>query len=141
MVLGSESDIMVLRSESDLMVLGSESDIVVLACLESSQDYFRMNWSWGQIDLLTLSLHIHRLPVYALTPLKCAYTGSECTNFFAIIKYLRNSAAIWHLEMKLEIVSFIIPLEFSKLAKNGGTAWNSLFLLDEVVDQVHGQWR
>jgi hypothetical protein len=45
--------------------------------------------------VLSLSVRIHWLPVYALTPLKCAYTGWECTHFFAMIKYLRNCAGIW----------------------------------------------
>jgi hypothetical protein len=94
----------------------------------------------GKIIALTLSLRIYRLTVYALTPLKCAYTGLECTRFF-VIKYLRNSAAIWHLEMKLEIVCSIIPLEFSKSAKKWGHSVELLFLLDEVIDQVQGQWR
>jgi hypothetical protein len=57
-----------------------------------------------------------------------------------MIKYLRNCAAIWHLEMKLEIVCADIPLDFSKSAKKWGHN-GTLFLLDEVVDQVHGQWR
>jgi hypothetical protein len=37
-------------------------------------------------SVLALSLCIHRLSVYALTLLKCTYTGSECTRFFAMIK-------------------------------------------------------
>jgi hypothetical protein len=55
----------------------------------------------GLFTPLTLLVRIHWLPVYALTLLKCTYTGSECTRFLAMIKYLCNCAAIWHLEMKL----------------------------------------
>jgi hypothetical protein len=43
--------------------------------------------------------------------------------------------------MKLEIVCSIIRLEFSKSAKKWGHSVELLFLLDEVIDQVHGQWR
>jgi hypothetical protein len=43
--------------------------------------------------------------------------------------------------MKLEIVCSIIPLEFSKSEKKWGHSVVTLFLLDEVVDQVQEQWR
>jgi hypothetical protein len=60
-------------------------------------------------------MHIHRLRVLVL---------------------LRHCDAIWHLEMKLEIVCSIIQLDFSKSARKWGHSME-LFLLDVVIDRVH----
>jgi hypothetical protein len=48
------------------------------------------------------------------------------------------------MEIKLEIICSIIPLEFSKSAKKWGHSVELLFLLDEVGHRpgtVHGQWQ
>jgi hypothetical protein len=44
-----------------------------------------------------------------------------------MIKYLCNSAAIWHLEMKLEIVCSIIPLEYFPNRQKMGAQRGTLF--------------